>query len=247
MNTFSEVIAAARAKIGKPYSMDLDKRLGPDYYDCSGLMWASFAEGGLPLNGRTLNGDKVDFPSGPAVNPANIIAGDLVYRNLHADGYWHVGLVTNVETIIHASSSRGVVEDLIESWGVLAASRPYPEASEARPKPPTPSREEDDMEQLDPIRKGEAASLTDLEDSEFFNTYLVFTNPTTARVDLALDFWDADGNKIGGSIPLPVAPHATQKRRVKDFLDPNKSFRGWCKVAILAGEEIIPAIHKLRM
>ena len=95
----------ALAQVGKPYKF---WTRGPDFFDCSGLTVAAYAQIGVSLihhsATQATQGSEVDF-----VNEA-IRAGDLVFQDTDGDGVInHVGIALSDTTWVHARSTRGAV------------------------------------------------------------------------------------------------------------------------------------------
>lgn len=88
----SQVIAYARAQIGKPYAWG---GTGPDAYDCSGLVMEAFRQVGITFNSARPTAD-TEWLYGPHVTRA--APGDLVFF-AGSDGTaadpGHVGIVVN--------------------------------------------------------------------------------------------------------------------------------------------------------
>jgi probable lipoprotein NlpC len=106
-----QVIKTARSYIGTPYRYGGSTRRG---MDCSGLLCASFEVANIKLP-RTSN-EQASY--GEEVRLANLSPGDLVFfaERKGSNHISHVGMVTEVRgrnevKFIHASTSRGVIED----------------------------------------------------------------------------------------------------------------------------------------
>lgn len=106
-----EIIRAARSYIGTPYRYGGITRRG---MDCSGLLCTSFEVADIKLP-RTSN-EQATY--GQEVRLANLSPGDLVFfaESKGSNRISHVGMVTEVGgrnevKFIHASTSRGVIED----------------------------------------------------------------------------------------------------------------------------------------
>ncbi|MGB3412538.1 MAG: NlpC/P60 family protein [Microthrixaceae bacterium] len=74
-------IAFAFGQLGKPYSTA--DRLGPDSYDCSGLVWRSYAEAGIDIGANVSS--SIVLPGGPRVEIAmnQVRPGDIVWYPGH--------------------------------------------------------------------------------------------------------------------------------------------------------------------
>ncbi len=106
-----EIIKVARSYIGTPYRYGGSTRRG---MDCSGLLYISFEVANIKLP-RTSN-EQANY--GQEVRLANLSPGDLVFfaERKGSNQISHVGMVTEVGgrnevKFIHASTSRGVIED----------------------------------------------------------------------------------------------------------------------------------------
>ncbi|MDG4794802.1 NlpC/P60 family protein [Micromonospora sp. WMMD1082] len=88
-----EAVTFACAQIGKPYSWGAE---GPNAYDCSGLMLASWARAGVALPHNAARQRQVTA----SVSRSALRPGDLVfyYRDLH-----HVGMYVGGGWVVHAS------------------------------------------------------------------------------------------------------------------------------------------------
>ena len=104
---------AVRSYLGTPYVWGGETKKG---IDCSGLTKRSYKEGaqvGLPRLSRE------QWKSGEAVEEGRLQEGDLIFFNTMGNGVSHVGMVVEPGSgkFIHASSSRGVTEDLLKkTW-----------------------------------------------------------------------------------------------------------------------------------
>jgi cell wall-associated NlpC family hydrolase len=98
------VVEWARGRIGAPYQWGGTGSYG---YDCSGLVQSAFAHGGVRLP-RTA---QAQASRGRAVSSDQLQPGDLVFFGDGESSIDHVGIVTHGTLFVHASSSRGVVED----------------------------------------------------------------------------------------------------------------------------------------
>lgn len=101
-----------RSYLGTPYVWGGLTHRG---IDCSGLTMNSYREVsiGIPRVSR------LQWQSGTAVGPDRLRDGDLVFFDTAGNGVSHVGMVVDADRrrIIHASSSKGVVEaDLADRW-----------------------------------------------------------------------------------------------------------------------------------
>lgn len=106
-----EVIAFARRQIGKPYKFGA---VGPDSYDCSGLVVASFKAGAnktLPHYTGSL------ILLGSAVSKADLRPGDLVFPDSH-----HVQIYTGNGMVVEAPRTGLNVRE-VKMWGFWKARR----------------------------------------------------------------------------------------------------------------------------
>lgn len=80
-DTAKKAIAFAFGQLGKPYSTA--NRLGPDGYDCSGLVWRSYAEAGVEIGAKVSS--EIVAPGGPRVEIAmnQVRPGDIVWYPGH--------------------------------------------------------------------------------------------------------------------------------------------------------------------
>jgi probable lipoprotein NlpC len=105
----------ARSFIGTPYRYGGNSKNG---IDCSSLIQQSYAKIGVKLPRVTEDQAKV----GNRVSSGNVRAGDIVFFKFKEKGekWWHTGMITqskkNKIKFIHASSSRGVVEDTYNDY-----------------------------------------------------------------------------------------------------------------------------------
>jgi cell wall-associated NlpC family hydrolase len=97
----------ARARIGSPYQWG---GTGANGFDCSGLVQVAFARMGVNLPRTTHD----QAQRGQMVRRDSIQPGDLVFFGDSANSINHVGIATGAGGFVHASSSRGVVEDSLD-------------------------------------------------------------------------------------------------------------------------------------
>ena len=106
------LFALAREQLGKPYIYGSTGMRG---FDCSGLMYYLYGAHDISLH-RTASQQLQD---GIVVSSDHMQVGDLVFFHESWDSYpaSHVGIYVGNNQIIHASSSRGVVyDDLDSTW-----------------------------------------------------------------------------------------------------------------------------------
>lgn len=143
--TVQDFVGALKAKLGKPYSETLDAGVGPDYYDCSGLVMVCAGECGVKV-GRTTwdQWDTLERIGAPEL-------GCCVYFTVKADGGnppQHVGVWLGPNLMIEAPHTGDVVKysTIPNSGGetVLGYCRIPFVAAQAAPVPssPTPVPEE---------------------------------------------------------------------------------------------------------
>ena len=110
-NVAEALISEAREWIGTPYRYGGKEKGGAD---CSGFIMQVYkAVTGIPLP-RTTQGQR-DFCT--EIKKDDLAAGDLIFFSSKAAGgkTAHVGMYLGNGTMIHASSSRGVIESSINS------------------------------------------------------------------------------------------------------------------------------------
>ena len=99
-----EVVQTALAQEGKKYRLG---NRGPDYFDCSGLVYYSYRRAGIlvPLTAEAQGRFGAEIPRN------NVQPGDLVLFKIKNDD--HVVIMLGDSDFIHASKSRGVAVDSI--------------------------------------------------------------------------------------------------------------------------------------
>ena len=110
-------VAFAESQIGVPYCTG---GTGLDCYDCSGLTWRSWQQGGLSLP-RT-SGDQ--YNAYPKVSLQALQPGDLLFPS---DPTQHVGIYVGNGMMVNATVPGDVVrEDAVSApgWGITYAVRP---------------------------------------------------------------------------------------------------------------------------
>lgn len=95
--------------LGAPYKMAGKTPAG---YDCSGLVFSTFGEFGIPLPRTSIDQSKTGTSFGQKIN--NATKGDLIFfKTNNSSRINHVGIITaifdNEIKFIHASTSRGVI------------------------------------------------------------------------------------------------------------------------------------------
>lgn len=158
--TVQDFIAALEAKLGKPYSEVKDGGVGPDYYDCSGLVQTCAKECGV-IVGRTTWAQWASLPRVDTPEP-----GDCIYFSVPADGGnppQHVGVYLGPDRMIEAPHTGDVVKYATipnspgeKIWG-------YCRIAFAQPVPPPPQPQpEEDMQLYIVTRSDGVGFATDL-------------------------------------------------------------------------------------
>ena len=102
------IINSSLNYIGVPYVFG---GTTPSGFDCSGFTSYVFANAGIYLP-RTAD---AQFDAGMPISKSELRAGDLVFFQTYTWGASHVGIYLGDNQFIHASSSRGVVIDSLNS------------------------------------------------------------------------------------------------------------------------------------
>lgn len=103
----SRVIEVGRSFIGVPYKWG---GVDPNGWDCSGFIQEVFRLGGHQVPRLA----DAQYEACGKVEREALIPGDLVFFNTDGSGVSHVGIYTGGDRFLHASSSRGVVEDSLK-------------------------------------------------------------------------------------------------------------------------------------
>lgn len=100
------IVGYAVTLLGKPYR---SAARGPDAFDCSGLVYHVYKRFDitLPVSTAGLN------QTGAEIGWDDVMPGDLVIFKIKKDH--HVGIMLNGVEFIHASKSRGVTLDRLDS------------------------------------------------------------------------------------------------------------------------------------
>jgi cell wall-associated NlpC family hydrolase len=121
------LIKVARSYTGVPYRVGGNDERG---IDCSGLLCNTFKEFGIQL--PRVSWQQSEFF--PAIDIPNIRTGDLVFFSVNGKVVNHAGIVTEVRgedevIFIHASTSKGVIEDnmMTSYWKARFASACRPD------------------------------------------------------------------------------------------------------------------------
>ena len=100
----SDIVQTALAQQGKKYRLG---NKGPDYFDCSGLVYYSYRRAGISVPPTA----DAQGRFGAEIPHDNVRPGDLVLFKIKNDD--HIGIMVNNSDFIHASKSRGVAVDSI--------------------------------------------------------------------------------------------------------------------------------------
>lgn len=108
-NISGELINIAKNQIGKPYR---SRTAGPKSFDCSGFTYYVFNKMGIKLN----RSSSAQTSNGTYIPKSKLRPGDLVFFKTNGTGnISHVGLYIGNGQMIHASSSKGITKDSINS------------------------------------------------------------------------------------------------------------------------------------
>jgi cell wall-associated NlpC family hydrolase len=94
----------ARGRIGAPYQWG---GTGSNGFDCSGLVQAAYSRMGVSLPRTTRDQAK----RGQMIDSDRIRPGDLIFFGDSPGSIDHVGIASGGDRMVHASTSRGVVEE----------------------------------------------------------------------------------------------------------------------------------------
>ena len=96
--------------IGKPYSAE--NRLGPESYDCSGLIWRACSASGYEMSPDCTDSQ---LKCGEPIELSELMPGDLIFFDYENDGVTdHGAIYSGDNNIIHATRS-GVRETSLDS------------------------------------------------------------------------------------------------------------------------------------
>lgn len=103
-SAYSSIVTSAMQKaifgrLGIPYRYGSS---GPDRYDCSGFVWAVFADAGIDFTRQSAR--SLWAISEPVFGDDRFKFGTLVFLN----GLGHIGIVADENGFFHASSSKGI-------------------------------------------------------------------------------------------------------------------------------------------
>jgi cell wall-associated NlpC family hydrolase len=101
------VVEVGRGFLGVPYKWG---GLDPNGWDCSGFVQEVYRLGGHQVPRLA----DAQYEACAKVEPDQLQPGDLVFFNTDGSGISHVGIYSGQQRFLHASSSRGVVEDSLE-------------------------------------------------------------------------------------------------------------------------------------
>jgi cell wall-associated NlpC family hydrolase len=104
--TRSNIVVSALALQGKPYK---NAARGPDAFDCSGLVYYVFKQYRVSLPPPAEAQGRI----GQAINRDSALPGDLVFFKIEGD--FHVGIIISGVEFVHASKSRGVAIDNLDT------------------------------------------------------------------------------------------------------------------------------------
>ena len=108
-SSINKIIDIANTKIGKPYKWG---STGPNSFDCSGFTSYIYQNGaGINLPRTSVAQSKV----GSKISRNQLKSGDLVFFNTSGKGISHVGMYIGNSKFIHASTSKGVRIDSLNS------------------------------------------------------------------------------------------------------------------------------------
>lgn len=108
-SSINKIINIANTKIGKPYKWG---SIGPNSFDCSGFTSYIYQNGaGINLPRTSVAQSKV----GSKISINQLKCGDLVFFNTSGKGISHVGMYIGNSKFIHASTSKGVKIDNLNS------------------------------------------------------------------------------------------------------------------------------------
>jgi cell wall-associated NlpC family hydrolase len=99
VGSIAVVIAFALSQIGKPYKVG-PGRFGPDYYDCSGFVYAAYKAAGITLT--QISQDQAQQGIPVKIDPAYVKPGDLIIMQGAMPPNDHVALALNATQMISA-------------------------------------------------------------------------------------------------------------------------------------------------
>lgn len=105
----SQIVSNAKKHIGTPYVWGGNQ---PGGFDCSGFTQYIFNQSGISLPRTTTDQYKI----GSYIKKSDLQPGDLVFlANTYRSGISHVGIYIGDDSIIHASSSKGITISSLSS------------------------------------------------------------------------------------------------------------------------------------
>lgn len=108
-SNINKIVKVANAQIGKKYKWGSE---GPSSFDCSGFTSYIYKNGsGISLPRTSVSQSKV----GSKIARNQLKSGDLVFFNTSGTGISHVGMYIGDSKFIHASTSKGVRIDSLNS------------------------------------------------------------------------------------------------------------------------------------
>lgn len=102
------LISMAMRHQGTPYVFG---GKSPGGFDCSGFVYYTFAQMGVSLPRMA----DEQYYAGRSISQGSLRAGDLVFFSTYTEGISHVGIYLGNRQFVHASSSRGVTIDSLDS------------------------------------------------------------------------------------------------------------------------------------
>jgi cell wall-associated NlpC family hydrolase len=102
----SQIVEYAMTLMGKPYK---SAAKGPDAFDCSGLVYYVYKRFDIPLPYTTEELDRAGFE----IPRQSVLPGDLVFFKIKRA--YHMGIMVDGHGFIHASKSRGVAIDKLNT------------------------------------------------------------------------------------------------------------------------------------
>ena len=107
-----ELLSFAKKFVGTPYKYGALMSDAPDYFDCSGFVKYVFAHVGITIPRSTI--EQAEFAGKKVRDLKNIQPGDCIfvhgtsghYNKKFPQGIGHVGIYTEDDAVIHASSRR---------------------------------------------------------------------------------------------------------------------------------------------
>lgn len=104
----SKLVSVVNAVKGTPYKMGGISTVG---FDCSGFTKYVFKKFGVNIS----RSSAAQYKMGTAVSKSNLKEGDLVFFNTFGKGVSHVGIYIGNGKFAHASSSKGIAVDNLNS------------------------------------------------------------------------------------------------------------------------------------